>query len=183
MPQHHVPNRGLTKTTQVHACGNCAACCTHLLIPAGDVGPGAKPAGVRCVNLTSAGCRIYGCRPETCVKFSCAWLGDTEWPESWRPERSELLCLRAEIEKDRPAAAIYELEPDALQSSIAADILSELKRTTTVVAVIDAQQERRKLQGNWVASPAQPAVPAPHFVRRLHTKGKSDSVLIRQAGE
>ena len=169
--------------TQTHACGACSACCTHLSIPAGDVGPGMKPAGLPCPNLTAAGCRIYGRRPKTCVDFACAWLDDTDWPESWRPDHSGLFCLKAEIEPGTPAAAVYEIRPDALQTPVAAEIFTELKRTTMVIAIINAQQEREKLSGNWVASPPEPAVPAPHFIGRSRAKGRSDSARVPLGGE
>ena len=148
-----------TSTTRNHVCGNCQACCTHLSIPAGDVGPGIKPAGVPCPNITPAGCRIYGCRPKTCVNFACAWLDDTDWLENWRPDRSGLFCLREEIEPGTPAAAVYELRPNALQTPVAVQILTELKRTTVVAAIINARRQRRKLLGNWVVSPPQPTSP------------------------
>jgi len=176
-------DQGSTSTTRTHVCGNCQACCTHLAIPAGDVGPGIKPAGVPCPNITVAGCRIYGCRPMTCANFACSWLDDSAWPESWRPDRSGLFCLREEIEPGTPAAAVYELRPNALQTPVAAEILTELKRTTVVVAIINARQQRRKLLGNWVVSPPQPTVPAPHFVGRSRTKPKSDSVRAPRTGE
>jgi hypothetical protein len=172
-----------TDTTRLRACGACNACCTHLSIPAGDVGPGLKPAGVACLNVTPAGCRIYGRRPKTCVDFACAWLTDIGWPAEWRPDRSGLFCLRAEIEPGMPAAAVYEIRPNALQIPVAAEILTELKSTTMVIAIINAQQERKKLLGNWVASPAEPAVPAPHFVRRLRKKAKSVSTRMPRSAE
>jgi Fe-S-cluster containining protein len=183
MPRRPMRDYDSTSTTRAHVCGACRACCTHLVIPAGDVGPGMKPAGIPCPNITAAGCRIYGRRPKTCVNFTCAWLDDTDWPEGWRPDHSGLLCLRALIEPGTPAAAVYELRPDALQLPVAAEILNELKRTTTVVAIINVQQERKKLLGNWVASPPEPAVPAPHFVGRSRTKAKSDSAGVPRAGE
>ena len=183
MPQRPIRDHGSTNTTRARVCGACSACCKHLLIPAGDVGPGMKPAGIPCPNVTAAGCRIYGRRPETCVDFACAWLDDTDWPESWRPDHSGLFCLRADIEPGTPAAAVYELWPDSLQTSVAAEILTELKRTTMVVAIINARQERQKLLGNWVASPPEPAVPAPHFVGRSRTKSRTDSARVPLTGE
>ena len=182
MPRCPMRDRSSTDTTSANTCGDCSACCTHLLIPAGDVGPGRKPAGIPCRNSTAAGCRVYGRRPKTCVDFACAWLADTNWPESWRPDHSGLLCLRAEIEPGIPAAAVYELRPGALQPTVAAEILTELKHTTMVIAIINIQQQRDRLFGNWVTSPSHPAVPAPHFAGRSRTKAKPDSAVIRQAG-
>lgn len=176
-------DQGSTIPAPVNVCGVCSACCTHLMIPAGDVGPGMKPAGLPCPNITASGCRIYGRRPKTCIEFTCAWLGDIDWPESWRPDYSGLLCLRAEIEPGTPAAAVYELRPGALQTPAAAEILAELKRTTTVAAVINFQQQRQKLLGNWVASPPEPTVPAPHFVGRSRTKGRRKSARAPLRGE
>jgi hypothetical protein len=168
---------------QAHVCGACSACCTQLSIPAGEVGPGMKPAGVPCPNVTPAGCRIYGRRPTTCVNFTCAWLDDTDWSASWRPDHSGLFCLRAELEPGIPAAAVYELWPESLQTPVAAGILAELQRTTMVVAIINTHQERTKLTGNWVASPPEPAVPAPHFLGRSLAKDRSASARIPHGGE
>lgn len=183
MARHPMRDHGSTNTTRAQVCGACSACCTHLSIPAGDVGPGMKPAGIPCPNVTVDGCRIYGRRPKTCVAFACAWLDDVGWPESWRPDHSGLFCLKAEIEPGTPAAAVYEIRANALQTPVAAEILTELKHTTTVVAIINTQQQRRKLLGNWVASPPEPAVPAPHFVGRSGTKGRTDSARVPLTGK
>ncbi len=91
-------------TSTDRQCGDCAACCEAMNIPA--LG---KPAGVRCVHLISpsiegklahhgpqsnhaeasqntpcksgdeAGrCSQYGCRPEVCQGFVCLWLRDKQ---------------------------------------------------------------------------------------------------------
>ncbi|MEI6790917.1 MAG: YkgJ family cysteine cluster protein [Myxococcaceae bacterium] len=77
-------------------CSSCTACCTTLRI---DSVPGlstrfdtgedlAKPAGVPCKYLNSAGCTIYEVRPGVCRRFQCDWkLGLKEFPEQNAPLR------------------------------------------------------------------------------------------------
>jgi hypothetical protein len=144
-------------------CGRCTACCTHLPIPAGVVGPGTKPAGVACPHLSGGGCRIYALRPAVCVAFRCAWLADGGWPDAWRPDQSGLFCLRERLGNGLPAAVAYEIQPGALDHQTAAAILAELQRTTAVVVAIDVHERRQRLVGRWRADEAHPVVPAPHF--------------------
>ncbi len=151
------------------ACEPCTACCVYLPIAAGLVGPGAKPAGVRCPHLDGHRCRTYARRPRMCVTFRCAWLADPTWPPAWRPDASGLLCLREQLEPGLPAAAVYEIRADALQRPAAAEILEQLRQTTAVFAVINARQERKRLAGDWSTSGPQPAVPRPHFLRSHRT--------------
>jgi len=87
-------------------CGSCTACCIHLPIPAGEVGQGAKPAGMACLHLSRRGCAIYEQRPQLCANFGCVWHQDEIWPASWRPDQSGLLCLREQIQPDLPAALV-----------------------------------------------------------------------------
>ncbi len=101
------------KAQTSRACGGCSACCVVLPIPAGEVGPGPKAAGAPCPHLCVAGCAIYASRPALCAKFRCAWLADPSWPETWRPDRSGLLCLREKLEGGVPAAVVYEIVPGA----------------------------------------------------------------------
>ncbi|MBN2476218.1 MAG: hypothetical protein JXB62_16515 [Pirellulales bacterium] len=130
----------------VRTCRPCLACCVHLPIPPGMIGPGEKPAGIRCTHLGARGCRIYNRRPTMCANFRCAWLNNASWPETWRPDRSGLLCLREPI-AGRVAAAVYEICLGALQKPAATEILDALQRTTDVVAVVDARQRRWCLPG------------------------------------
>ena len=132
-------------------CGACTACCTHLPIPAGVVSPAAKPAGILCPSASTGGCRVYSKRPQMCADFHCAWLSDAAWCEAWRPDRCGLLCLRADIGENVPAAALYEIRPLALKQPVAAEILAELQSTTIVVAVVDSEQRRHRLPGYWVS--------------------------------
>ncbi len=147
-------------------CRGCAACCTRLPIPAGEVGPDSKPPGVTCPRLSASGCEIYVRRPKLCVDFRCAWLADESWPDRWRPDRSGLMCLREEIEEGLTAAAIYEIRPGALGEPTAATIIEEIKRTTAVIAIIDYRQRRERLLGRLGVHAAEPPVRKPHFLGR-----------------
>ena len=126
------------------------------------MGPGLKPAGVSCPHANATGCRIYGRRPQACVDFRCVWLEDTTWPDLWRPDRSGLLCLKAELEENLAAAAVYEIGADVLQTPTATDLLQNLKQSTALMVIINAQQQRRQIRGDCWAMPPGPAVPAPH---------------------
>lgn len=162
---------GKTPMASLHAwtpggtrdCGPCTACCTHLPIPAGAIGPGRKPAGVVCPHRCATGCRIYTRRPRLCVDFRCAWLSDESWPPPWQPVRSGLMCLREELDDGLPAAAVYEIRPGALQAPPAPAIMEELQRTTVVIAVIDKQNRRRRVSGRLQIHTTGPALPRPHF--------------------
>ena len=63
-------------------CGACRACCQVLEIESRpghstrfDTGEDlAKPAGVPCRYVTTAGCSIYDVRPAVCRVFACDWL-------------------------------------------------------------------------------------------------------------
>jgi len=145
-------------------CRPCAACCIHLSIPAGQLGPGAKPPGIECPHLSSAGCRIHSRRMQLCVEFRCAWLGDEAWPDSWRPDRSGLMCLRESIENRWIGALAYEVLPDSLQTPVAVEIIEALQRTSSVVALVDFQGQRSRLCGHR-ADQAEGAAPKrPHFL-------------------
>lgn len=124
------------------------------------ISPGCKPAGVACRHLDPSGCRIYDIRPKVCRGFHCAWRADTNWPESWRPDRAGLLCLRERLGGKLPAAAVYELRPGALRTPLADMILDELRRTTAVVVTIDLAENRRSTPGRWTADPIAPTVEA-----------------------
>lgn len=160
-------------------CRPCAACCNHLAIPAGEVGPGSKPAGVACPQLADCGCRIYGRRPRLCANFRCAWLADRSWPEEWRADRCGLMCLREEIEAGLPAAAVYELRPGALGGPSAEEIIEELKRTTAVIAIIDSRQQRRRELGHLGVHLGEPPVRRPHF---LGPRPRNPSAARRDTG-
>jgi hypothetical protein len=89
-------------------------------------------------------------------------LADEQWPASWRPHESGLLCLREKLDGDLPAALVYEIRSGALLEPLAAKILSELLRTTFVVAVVNFQKRHIRLSGQWRFDPAQPP-PRPHI--------------------
>ena len=124
--------------------------------------PQAKPAGTDCHHLCQDSCHIYKSRPGACAAFECAWLKCTRWPESWRPEKSGLLCLLETIDTGTPIAAVYEIRACAIIEPAAEAILLDLIRRCALVVVITLDQERRLLNGQWrVDRPA--ALAGPHF--------------------
>lgn len=147
-------------------CRPCTACCTRLPIPAGVIGPRRKPAREDCPHLGAAACNVYPPPYKACLDFCCAWLGNRDWAEAWRPDRSGLLCLREEIEAGLPAAAVYEIRPGALQEPAAVEIIAALKRTTVVIALVDGQRRRRCLLGERLVHAGHPGPSRPHFLGR-----------------
>jgi len=155
-------------------CGACTACCVHLPIPAGLVGPGSKPAGIPCPQVCGSGCRIYSQRPGFCADFSCAWFDAGSWLDAWRPDRSGLLGLRERIDGGLTAAVLYEIRPGALEEPLAVEILGELRRATTLVITVDARQHRVHLPRHWVGDLAHTGAPAPHFLVPRRTARQDD---------
>jgi len=130
-----------------HECGPCTACCVHVPIPAGIVAPKAKPAGVTCPHLEEQGCARYDDRPDTCVRFHCAWLADGTWPEAWRPHEAGLLCLREMMPNGTTASVVYETVAGRLNSPVAERIIAELQSTSAAVVIVDAQDHPTTLPG------------------------------------
>jgi len=149
-------------------CGDCHACCIYLPIPAGEVCPSAKPAGVVCHHLADHGCQIYQSRPATCRQFQCPWVTEKSWPVDWRPDRSGLLCLREEIGNGISAALVYELEPDAIQRPTTEPILAKLKESTVLVALVNVHQQRQLLHGHQWVDPGEQDVRRPNFLKPIH---------------
>ena len=167
--------------TAEHGCGDCRACCVHLPIAAGEVCDNAKPAGVDCPHLADKGCGIYQQRPESCRRFRCVWHMEPSWPQTWRPERSGLLCLREEIDDGLSAALVYEIERDAIARPTTKSILAKLQESTAVVALVNLQRQRQLLHGRQWAEPAEPVVRRPHFLRPIRAAGTDAPETMRDA--
>jgi len=142
-------------------CGTCTACCTWLPIPAGHVGPNDKPAGVACPHLTCTGCREYENRPTICRRFECAFLKARTWPVQWRPDRSGLLCLSEPLSPGVWGAAVYELVPGRLDSTVGRAILEQLLAQSSFVVLITRDGRRILRQGLRVDTKEH--IPRPHF--------------------
>jgi len=114
-------------------------------------------------------------RPRLCANFRCAWHRNQSWPQSWRPDRSGLLCLSEEIRQGLPAALIYEIRKAALEAPPAAAIIEQLKRNTVVIAVVDTRKRRHRIMGNLRIDTVQPRIPAPHFLGQQLAASRSKS--------
>jgi hypothetical protein len=99
-----------------------------------------------------------------CAAFTCVWLRGNEWPAHWRPDRVGLMCLCETLSEDMPAAAVYEVQPDALLRPDANEIIDSLLRKTAVVVVINLHQQRRRLIGQWRTVCNSPAIAPPHVL-------------------
>lgn len=70
-------------------CGECTACCVHLLIKDADF---EKPADKACTHMVDkGGCKIYNDRPSVCQDWHCAWRFMPQLTDDWRPDRSGIL--------------------------------------------------------------------------------------------
>jgi hypothetical protein len=140
---------------ETRSCGDCSACCTHLPIPEGVVGPAAKPGGVPCPHLAKRGCGRYDERPVICSRFRCAWLATEDWADAWRPDRSGLLCLREILADGQPAALVQETRSGALLEPPAKDILLALMHSCVHVVVVCPDGKRRRMHGSWMPRETQ----------------------------
>ncbi len=95
-----------------------------------------------------------------CSSFRCAYLADDSWPEAWRPDRCRLLVLRETIDLQVRAAAVYETAPGALASSVAQELLEQLRITCAVVVTVELTGRRSVLLGHRRIDPAA-APPSP----------------------
>jgi len=70
-------------------CGECTACCVHLLIKDDEF---EKPADQACSHMVEkGGCKIYNDRPSVCQDWHCAWRFMPQLTDEWRPDRSGIL--------------------------------------------------------------------------------------------
>jgi|TARA_B110000003_G_C16419570_1_gene445667 hypothetical protein len=70
-------------------CGECTACCVHLLIKDDDF---VKPENQACSHMVEkGGCNIYSKRPSVCQDWHCAWRFMAQLGDDWRPDRSGIL--------------------------------------------------------------------------------------------
>ena len=116
-------------------CGACTACCIHLPLEEGVLGPQAKPAGVPCPHVGPLGCRGHQRRPLWCAKFQCWWLSEPAWPAAWRPDRSGLLCVSEDPDRRLRRVRVYEIRPAALAEPLAGQLLAALKPCASIELV------------------------------------------------
>lgn len=113
------------------------------------MGPAAKPAGAPCPHLNQSGCGVYPDRPAVCSRFRCAWLANRAWPETWRPDKSGLLCLRETLPDGTPGSLVLESRAGALLEAPAKEILLALMRVCATVVVAGPDGRLRLMRGCW----------------------------------
>ena len=161
-------------------CGGCTVCCVHLPISAGIVSDTAKPAGRACSHLGCGGCNRYRHRPAACREFQCAWIIHADWPDSWRPRESGLLCLVETVEGIGRAALVYENVALALQTTVATSMINQLLQQTQAVVVVDIAGSRRTLVNH--GQPGRQSKPAsPHFSLRPFSSNSQDTAQHHSA--
>ena len=78
-----------------NSCGSCTVCCHSLRMIELD-----KPAGTLCKHcLPGKGCGIYETRFDICRTFLCGWRLVPQLGEEWRPDRSGVLMLSQDKDK------------------------------------------------------------------------------------
>jgi hypothetical protein len=87
------------------SCGDCTACCEGWLTA--DIHGKQMYSGAPCHYKGERGCTIYEHRPQLCVNFKCAWLGDPDVPEWMKPSLSKVIMYWREI-NDIPYMSIVE---------------------------------------------------------------------------
>jgi len=71
-------------------CGECQVCC---IVPTIDQRDIQKTAGAPCRHSLQGGCGIYKARPEVCRTFYCGWRRSRDFPDDWRPDRSDIFAV------------------------------------------------------------------------------------------
>jgi Fe-S-cluster containining protein len=88
-------------------CGECQKCCEgHLL---GKAYGNHFGNGRKCIFLVKQDCTIYKDRPETCMKYQCAW-SQSLLPESERPDKHGLM-VSVEWDGTKQYFKVMELKP------------------------------------------------------------------------
>ena len=112
-----------------HKCEECNICCIVF-----DISEIKHRAGNLCSKwCQSIRCTIYDERPYDCRKFECLWLETQSMPDSWRPDKSNVIMREAEAYGCR-IVSFWETKIDALKNrDIMAFIKTTLEKGTIVV--------------------------------------------------
>ncbi len=86
------------------SCGDCTACCTHLLIEDPEL---QKAPGVTCANCVN-GCAIYQTRPRACRTWFCGWRQMQQLGDDWRPDLCGVL-IRTDTADDGTPEVYFQL--------------------------------------------------------------------------
>jgi hypothetical protein len=70
------------------------------------------------------------------------------------------------LDEKVPAAVAYEVRPDALLTPLAAEMISELVRTTAVLVIVTFHQRRVRIAGRWRWDAPESMLRRPHFASR-----------------
>jgi len=91
----------------MNSCDGCTLCCKLLEVKALN-----KPEGRDCEHCKDGGCAIYGQpeRPQMCKAYQCAWLWNSNWPPSLRPDRCGVVF--EPVGKDKPEVFIGTVDPE-----------------------------------------------------------------------
>lgn len=92
-------------------CGDCTVCCEILPVMEFD-----KPLFQKC-EYADRGCAVYADRPESCHKYSCAWLQMKEVGLELRPDK---------------CGTIFERYKQSIYAFIIGDVTEIVKRQITM---------------------------------------------------
>jgi hypothetical protein len=120
------------KSNRPHRCGECRACCYHF--PLLD-----KPKKQWCKHSTPTGCGCYNDRPPICRQYQCGWLLWNTLPNYLRPDRSGIIITRRFTFKGHLVVFLSELRPGALSTTIADELIANLKRGKIIIATTEQE--------------------------------------------
>ena len=114
-------------------CGTCTVCCNGWLISNsyGNLFGNKKPCVFLCDNI----CSIYTTRPQTCIKYQCAWSQGL-FPEWMKPTESNVLIS---VENDKEKGQFLKvIEVDVKISNKVLNFLQEwVKQNNTFFVLIE----------------------------------------------
>ena len=132
-----------------HKCGECNICCIVF-----DISETKHRAGNLCSKwCSSSRCSIYDERPYDCRKFECLWLETQSMPDSWRPDKLNVI-MRETVAYEYRIVSFWETEINALRNE---EIIKFVKTILTEGAVVVLRRKDPTGQYPYYWSPVFPS--------------------------
>lgn len=155
-------------------CGGCTMCCTLL----GVVELG-KPPGKDCEHqVKGQGCGIYETRPDSCQRYSCAWVSDgaeenLRLTDKDRPENTGIiLTIPPEIGPIGPAIHAYVAVESAHHSYWGRRLIEKLSKRLLVVIIY-------KNRSRSIVGPEDRVLRARRLIEEAEVKSKIEAIERR----